>query len=130
MDLISNSLWQVALALIATVTLVIFLGWFARMVKLGKKPQGQLIQVLDSSYIGPKERLLLVQVDQKQILIGVGANGMVRLSESARISTFAELLNENQDRSAVDRSTAPGRGPEQVSIELPVSQGIPASAAS
>ena len=61
---------QLILGLLLVVGLIFFLAWLLRRVQGVAPGQGHLIEVLGSRAIGPRDRLLLVQVGKQQILLG------------------------------------------------------------
>lgn len=61
---------QLILGLLLVVGLIFFLAWLLRRVQGVAPGQGHLIEVLSSRAIGPRDRLLLVQVGKEQILLG------------------------------------------------------------
>jgi flagellar protein FliO/FliZ len=75
-----GSLTQLTLSLIAIVALIIALGWVLKRFKL-TAPRGSLdSEVLDQLNLGPRERIVLVRVGSVQVLVGIGANGIVPLT--------------------------------------------------
>ena len=65
------SIFQVVLALGATLLLVFGIAFLARKVMAGADTVGGAIQVVAVKQLTAKERLLLVQVGERQILLGV-----------------------------------------------------------
>ncbi|GEM_PF-223430 len=61
---------QLVLGLLLVVGLIFFLAWLLRRVQGVGPGNGQLIEVLGSRAIGPRDRLLLVQIGKEQILLG------------------------------------------------------------
>ncbi|MFS0826405.1 flagellar biosynthetic protein FliO [Pseudomonas phoenicis] len=61
---------QLVLGLLLVVGLIFFLAWLLRRVQGVGPGNGQVIEVLGSRAIGPRDRLLLVQVGKEQILLG------------------------------------------------------------
>ncbi len=88
-----DNIWQVALALVGTVGLVLLLGYLAKRFQLTKPSQGGLLKIVDSTYLGPKEKLVLVQVADQQVLIGVAGQSMTRLAQLQHNGNFEAVLN-------------------------------------
>lgn len=102
------SLAQLALSLIAIVVLILAIGWALKRFKLAA-PRGSLDSaVLDQLNLGPRERIVLVRIGEAQVLVGIGANGMVALTPlatpialkaSSPAPAFAERLRDIIKRS-------------------------------
>ncbi|MBA1200853.1 flagellar biosynthetic protein FliO [Pseudomonas capeferrum] len=61
---------QMLFGLLLVVGLIFFLAWLLRRMQ-GIAPRGgQVIEIIGSRAIGPRDRLLLVQVGKQQILLG------------------------------------------------------------
>ncbi len=75
-----GSVAQLTLSLAAIVALIFAVSWIVRRLKLGT-PRGRGdIAVIDQLALGPRERLVLVRVGDAQVLVGVGAGGLVGLT--------------------------------------------------
>ena len=107
-----GSVAQLGLSLAAIVALILAVSWVLKRLKLGAIRGRGEITVIDQLSLGPRERIVLVRVGGSQVLIGVGAGGVVGLTplavpiaiESPPDSTaFADRLREFMKR--------PGRSP-------------------
>jgi flagellar protein FliO/FliZ len=107
-----GSVAQLALSLAAIIALILAVSWVLKRLKLGAIRGRGEITVIDQLSLGPRERIVLVRVGGSQVLIGVGAGGVVGLTplavpiaiESPPDSTaFADRLREFMKR--------PGRSP-------------------
>lgn len=66
----SGQLTQLVLGLLLVLGLIFFLAWLLRRVQ-NVAPRGQqVIEIVGTRVVGPRDRLLLVQVGNEQILIG------------------------------------------------------------
>lgn len=70
---------SVGLSMLVIVGSVIGLGWFYSRARLGTGGAGHVIDVVASRGLGAKERLILVEVGGKQLLVGVTAQSMTTL---------------------------------------------------
>jgi flagellar protein FliO/FliZ len=88
---------QVVLALGLVVGLVVALGYAMKRINSGQFRSGGDIRVVASTFLGPKERILLVEVKGRQILVGVNPQCIRTLSEfpaDRGDSAFAGVLDE------------------------------------
>jgi flagellar protein FliO/FliZ len=71
---------QLTLSLVAVVALIFAISWALKRLKLaGPRGRGE-IAVLDELTVGPRDRIMLIRVGESQVLVGVGAAGMVGLT--------------------------------------------------
>lgn len=68
---VEDSLGRLLSGLLLVIGLIILLGWIVRRWHLLPRQEGQLIQLVASQSIGPRERVVLLQVGNQQILLGV-----------------------------------------------------------
>ncbi len=101
MDPLDN-IWQVAIALIVIVALVTVLGVVARKMQGINKGSNGTLKIVDSIYLGPKERLVLVQVRKQQVLLGMHPQCITKLMELGPDEGFQDVLGEALQ---TDRST-------------------------
>ncbi|WP_177410783.1 flagellar biosynthetic protein FliO [Pseudomonas sp. LB-090624] len=102
---LGGQLAQMVFGLLLVVGLIFFLAWLLRRLQSTAVKGGQVIEIVGSRAIGPRDRLLLVQVGKEQILIGHTPGSIealhvlaepVQVTESARQATpeFAQRLLE------------------------------------
>jgi flagellar protein FliO/FliZ len=78
-----GSLAQLSLSLMAIIALLLAIGWVLKRTRLGaSRGRGQL-RVLDELALSPRERVLLLRVGDSQVLLGIGAAGIVGLTPLA-----------------------------------------------
>ncbi|MGC3895139.1 flagellar biosynthetic protein FliO [Pseudomonas urmiensis] len=67
---LSGQLAQMVFGLLLVVGLIFLLAWLVRRMQGAAPRSGQVIEIVGTRAIGPRDRLLLVQVGKEQILIG------------------------------------------------------------
>jgi flagellar protein FliO/FliZ len=102
-----GSLAQLTLSLLAIVVLIFAFSWLLKRFKVALPRGSADMAVLDQVAIGPRERIALVRVGDQQVLVGIGAGGIVPLTPlaapiSLRTGTsnapFAERLRDMMKR--------------------------------
>lgn len=68
---IGGQLTQLVLGLLLVVGLIFGLAWLMRRVQRAGPGNGQVIEMIGSRALGPRDRLVLVQVGEEQILLGL-----------------------------------------------------------
>ena len=78
-----GSLTQLTLSLIASVALILVISWALKRFKLaGPRGSGEMA-ILDELSVGPRDRIVLIRVGESQVLVGIGASGLVPLTPLA-----------------------------------------------
>ena len=102
-----GSLSQLTLSLIAIVALILAISWALKRLRLAGPRGSGAIAVVDELNVGPRERIVLVRVGESQVLVGIGAAGMVALTplavpivlkEGSSAPVFADRLRELMKR--------------------------------
>ncbi|KVV05347.1 MULTISPECIES: flagellar biosynthetic protein FliO [Pseudomonas] len=102
---IGGQLTQLVLGLLLVLGLIFGLAWLLRRVQHAGPRQGQVIELISSRALGARDRLVLVQVGNEQILLGLTPGRItplhvlkepVQLPESSQPATpeFAKRLME------------------------------------
>ena len=68
---VGGQLTQLVLGLLLVLGLIFALAWLLRRVQRAGPQQGQLIELISSRALGPRDRLVLIQVGNEQILLGL-----------------------------------------------------------
>jgi flagellar protein FliO/FliZ len=98
-----GSLTQLTLSLIAIVVLILAISWALKRLKLAGPRGSGGMTVIDQLSLGPRERIVLIRVGESQVLVGIGASGLVPLTPLAapiaidpgtHAPVFAERLRE------------------------------------
>ena len=102
-----GSLTQLTLSLLAIVGFILLLGWALKRLKVTSPRGSGEIAVIDELSVSPRDRILLIRVGESQVLVGIGASGLVSLTplavpivlkEVARTPAFAERLRDMMKR--------------------------------
>lgn len=103
-----GSLTQLTLSLIAIVALILAISWALKRLKLTTPRGSGEMAVLDELSVGARERIVLIRVGESQVLVGIGASGLVPLTPlaspivlkggGAPAPAFAERLRELMKR--------------------------------
>ena len=102
---IGGQLTQLVLGLLLVLGLIFALAWLLRRVQQAGPRQGQVIELISSRALGARDRLVLVQVGNEQILLGLTPGRItplhvlkepVQLPDTAQPATpeFAKRLME------------------------------------
>jgi flagellar protein FliO/FliZ len=95
-----GSVGQLSLSLIVVVGLIFALAWALRRFKVtGPRGRGE-IAIIDQLSLGPRERIALIRVGGSQVLVGIGAGGVVAL---APLAVPIELKSEPAPPAFADR---------------------------
>ncbi|MCJ8204208.1 flagellar biosynthetic protein FliO [Pseudomonas sp. RGM2987] len=77
---VAGQLVQLVLGLLLVLGLIFFLAWLLRRVQqAGPAGKGQVIDIVGSRALGPRDRLVLVQVGNEQILLGLSPGSITAL---------------------------------------------------
>ncbi|PWB33604.1 flagellar biosynthetic protein FliO [Pseudomonas sp. SDI] len=112
---VTGQLTQLVLGLLLVLGLIFFLAWLLRRVQNATPGGRQAIEILGTRALGPRDRLLLVQVGKEQILIGHTPGNLTALhvmNEPVEVSTparqaqpeFAQRLMELLGKDQKDKS--------------------------
>ncbi|MCK4573471.1 MAG: flagellar biosynthetic protein FliO [candidate division Zixibacteria bacterium] len=87
------------LSALAVVILCIYVGVFLLKKLMGRKYTGggrsDALEVIESSYVGPKKTVTLLRVGERAVLVGVAENQMSMLTELSRDET-AKILEQSR----------------------------------
>ncbi|HEX5353503.1 MAG TPA: flagellar biosynthetic protein FliO [Rhodanobacteraceae bacterium] len=67
---------RVVLSLIAVVVMILAVGWLTRRMQTRVRPGGQRVRCVESLAVGVKERVLLLEVGDRQLLVGASPTGL------------------------------------------------------
>ncbi|GAB1258078.1 flagellar biosynthetic protein FliO [Aurantivibrio plasticivorans] len=72
----ASYIMQVFMGLLAVLALIFALAWLARRISGGTFLQNQHMQIVSSLSLGAREKLLLVELGEKQLLLGITAQNI------------------------------------------------------
>jgi flagellar protein FliO/FliZ len=101
----TGSLAQVVLALILVLGVIVAFAWLLRRFVPGQVLSGGVLRVVGGVMVGPRERLVVVEVGETWLLLGVAANqvtlvhsmprpALAPASSGAEQRSFARLLGQ------------------------------------
>jgi flagellar protein FliO/FliZ len=77
---VASQLTQLVFGLLLVLGVIFFLAWLLRRVQqAGPAGKGQVIEIVGSRALGPRDRLMLVQVGNEQILLGLSPGNISAL---------------------------------------------------
>ncbi|POF41867.1 flagellar biosynthetic protein FliO [Pseudomonas laurylsulfativorans] len=77
---VAGQLTQLVFGLLLVLGLIFLLAWLLRRVQqAGPAGKGQVIEIVGSRALGPRDRLMLVQVGNEQILLGLSPGSITAL---------------------------------------------------
>ena len=77
---VAGQLTQLVFGLLLVLGLIFFLAWLLRRVQqAGPAGKGQVIELIGSRALGPRDRLMLVHVGNEQILLGLSPGSITAL---------------------------------------------------
>lgn len=110
----SGQLLQLLLGLLLVIGVIFLMAWLLRRVQQIVPRGGQVIKIVATQALGPRDRLVLVQVGGEQILLGLSPgtitslhvmNEPVHLADAEPASTeFAQRLMELLGKDQKDKS--------------------------
>jgi flagellar protein FliO/FliZ len=99
---VAGQLAQLVLGLLVVLGLIFFLAWMLRRVQqAGPAGKGQVIDIVGSRALGPRDRLVLVQVGNEQILLGLSPGSITALhvlKEPVQVPTTEQATPEFAQR--------------------------------
>lgn len=78
---------KVAFALLVIVAIILLCAWLLRRLGPGQGAAGQHLKVIAGKAVGPKERVVIVEVNDTWLVLGVSAGGISKLHELPAGST-------------------------------------------
>src|SRR5476651_686561 len=99
---VAGQLTQLVFGLLLVLGLIFFLAWLLRRVQqAGPAGKGQVIDIIGSRALGPRDRLMLIQVGNEQILLGLSPGTITALhvlKEPVQVSSGEQATPEFAQR--------------------------------
>jgi len=90
------------IALIFIVMLIFFLAWFGKRTGLVNTSGRQIIKIIDSTSVGYKEKIALIEVGEEQVLIGITSSRIDKLM----VLEHPVKLEENNSQNLLSKNKA------------------------
>ena len=87
---------NLGVSMLIVIAVVVALGWLYSRMRFTGGTGRNVINVVASRGLGPKERLLLVEVGDKQLLVGITAASVQTLHTFDRPIAAEEVIHEEQ----------------------------------
>lgn len=105
MDPISPSyLMKLTAGLLVVVALIFFFAWLMKRLNLTQQSNGGILRIVAGLPVGTRDRIVLLQVGEEQVLVGLSPGRMEKLHTMSRLVTaeettvtltpFAQKLND------------------------------------
>jgi flagellar protein FliO/FliZ len=75
----AGAIGQLLLSLAIIVLLIVVLAWLARRLRFAQRPAGGVLELQAELPLGPRERIVLLRIGDRQALVGVSAAGLCSL---------------------------------------------------
>lgn len=85
---------SLGVSMLIVIGVVVALGWLYSRMRFNGGAGGNVINIVASRGLGPKERLLLVEVGDKQLLVGMTSASVQTLHTFDRPLAAEEVINE------------------------------------
>lgn len=81
------ALGKTAFALLLVVGLIVLFAWLMRRLTPGHAGAGQHLRIVASRALGPKERVVIVELEDTWLVLGVGGGQVTKLDQRAAPAT-------------------------------------------
>lgn len=110
----SGSVVQIIFSLLLVLAAIVLVAWLLKRMNVAQHGSGNLLKVVGGTSIGQRERIVLVEVKDTWLVIGVGPGQIRTLHTLDRPEDIAQQLNNNslpagKNRFAVILSNALGQ---------------------
>ena len=99
----SSSIAQIIFSLLLVLAAIVAVGWLLKRMNVAQQGTGNLLKVVGSVAVGQRERVVLVEIDDTWLVIGVGP-GQIRTLHTLEKS--AEVAAGNPAQTTTDNKFA------------------------
>jgi flagellar protein FliO/FliZ len=99
----SSSIVQIIFSLLLVLAAIVLVAWLLKRMNVAQQGSGNLLKIIGGVSIGQRERIVLVEVKDTWLVVGVGPGQIRTLHtlhkeefQSTEISTLAPLSSENK----------------------------------
>jgi flagellar protein FliO/FliZ len=105
---------KTAAALLLVLGLIFLCSWLLKRCALLRRLPAATprLRVIASTAVGARERVVIVAVDDRQLLLGVAPGHITKLHELAAPGTFATALATQRDKAQSAPASAPREAPQ------------------
>ncbi len=102
----TSLLIQLGMGLALVITLIYMLAWLSKKIQGTTKTKTESLKVIESVALGARERLVLVQVHDEQVLIGMAPGAVTRLHsvDSRKVASLQVKSRPPKMVSSIPRS--------------------------
>jgi len=99
----SGSIVQIIFSLLLVLAAIVLVAWLLKRMNVAQQGQGNLLKVLGGTSIGQRERIVLVEVKDTWLVVGVGP-GQIRT-----LHTIPKPEESNPDPQSLETQPAEGK---------------------
>ena len=100
----SEKIGTLFIGLIGILSLILLLAWVSRKLKWSGMTAGNAIKIVTFLNVGPKEKLIIVDIDDQRLLLGVTQNSISLVKELTADSDTPNGVTEAKKDSQIDNS--------------------------
>lgn len=93
----SGSIVQIIVSLLLVLAAIVLVAWLLKRMNMVQQGQANLLKVISGAAIGQRERIVLVEVDDTWLVIGVGPNQLRTLHTLPKPETAQDAPPQTAD---------------------------------
>ena len=102
----SGSIVQIIFSLLLVLAAIVLVAWLLKRMNVAQQGQGNLLKVLGGTSIGQRERIVLVEVKDTWMVVGVGPGQIRTLHTLDRPEGIAQQPSDNSSPAEKNRFAA------------------------
>ncbi len=116
-ELGTSLLMQLAMGLGLVIALIYMLAWLSRKIQGTSKTRTETLKVIESVALGARERLILVQIHDEQVLVGMAPGAVTRLHaiDSKKVASLQARSRTGNTVSSISRDKISNEDEEEFS---------------